>query len=308
MTQFTATMRQQAALWTVKMAQRSLSARERQNMAAWLAEDPCHKLALAQARQMWLALGEMSPLSPQAKKPPARNPAWGWAVAAMLLIVSLPLILMLPDLALRLQADYYTGYGEIQRITLPDGSQVDLNSRSAIALHYSRAERRVTLLAGEAWFHVAPLAGHQPRPFRVQAAGGITQALGTEFSVERTGDGAQVVAYRHSVRVEHDGQALTLQAPQAASYHHLRLHRLALPASADAWRRGWLVIDKQPVSRALARINRYRKNTLIMVNPALKKRVVSGVFALDNLNDAIDTLCQTLGAKRLNLPGITLLY
>lgn len=324
MSQLSEAIRQQAALWAVKMAERSLTDDEERAMAAWREADPQHADALIQAQQLWLMLGTLPRATPTAREadgpsatvvplpvPPAASvrPRWrSWATAAVVVLASLPVLLMLPDAWLRWQADYYTAAGEIRQVTLPDGSRVDLDSRSAIELHFNAGERRVTLLSGNAWFTVAPLSSRETRPFRVEANGGVTQALGTQFSVDLDGSGADVAVHEHSVRVSYKGQSLVLDEQQGARYADNRLTRRPVSPAQFAWRRGWLIIDGLPVGEAVAQINRYQSQRVIVVNPALRKRTVSGAFALKEPERAVETLRQTLGAKQMTLPGMTLLY
>lgn len=321
MSQLSEAIRQQAALWAVKMAERSLTEDEERAMIAWREEDPQHVDALIQAQQLWLMLGalpastpadaiseESSPTVIPLRINAAARRRWPyWATAATILL-ALPTLFLLPDARLRWQADYYTATGEIRQVTLPDGSRVDLDSRSAIALYFNGEERRVRLLSGNVWFTVAPLSKRETRPFRVEANGGVTQALGTQFSVDLNDDGADVAVHEHSVRVSYKGQSLELAERQAAHYADNQLTRRSVSPAQFAWRRGWLIIDNQPVGDAVAQINRYLHQTVIVANPTLRKRIVSGTFALNHPENAIATLRQTLGAEQVSLPGITLLY
>ncbi|MDR2288204.1 MAG: FecR domain-containing protein, partial [Serratia marcescens] len=188
--------------------------------------------------------------------------------------------------------------------------RVALDSGSAIALAYSADERKVRLLSGAAYFIVAPLGGAERRPFRVEAKNGVTQALGTEFSVARTEQGVDVSVHQHSVRVtlERGERSLVVAQRQAAHYRNGQLQLTRQTAGDDAWRRGWLVIDRQPLTQALAQLNRYRETRIVAVNPTLRTRTVSGVFALNKLDDGVGAIRQELSARQLNLPGITLLY
>ena len=322
MSQLSEAIRQQAALWAVKMAERSLTEDEERAMTAWREEDPQHVDALMKAQQLWLMLGALpasTPADTVSEEPsptviPLRIKAAGrrrwpyWATAAVIMLASLPTLILLPDAWLRWQADYYTSTGEIRQVTLPDGSRADLDSHSAIALYFNGEERRVRLLSGNVWFTVAPLSKRETRPFRVEANGGITQALGTQFSVDLNDDGADVAVHEHSVRVSYKGQSLELAEQQAAHYADNQLTRRSVSPAQFAWRRGWLIIDNQPVSEAVAKINRYLRQTVIVANPTLRKRIVSGTFALNHPENAIATLRQTLGAEQVSLPGITLLY
>nr|WP_254229162.1 FecR domain-containing protein [Agrobacterium salinitolerans] len=71
-------------------------------------------------------------------------------------------------------------------LSLEDGSRISLNTDTAIAVHYSQKERRITLLRGEAYFDVAK---NPERPFVVEDGALTAKALGTHYSV-RTGNGA----------------------------------------------------------------------------------------------------------------------
>ena len=315
-------IRQQAALWAVKMAERSLSEDEEREMIAWFENDPQHADALIKAQQQWLMLGALSrstsadilPEAPASTVVPLvtqaiyRRRGFHWATAAIVILASLPAFFLLPDTWLRWQADYYTATGEVRQVTLPDGSKVDLDSHSAIALDFNNEERRVRLLSGNAWFIVAPLSKNEIRPFRVEAKGGVTQALGTQFSIDLSSGGTDVAVHEHSVRVSYQGQSLVLAEQQGARYVDNHLVRRSFSPSQFSWRRGWLIIDKQSVSDAVAQINRYQNQKVIVVNPMLRKRVVSGTFALSLPENAIETLRHTLGADQLTLPGMTILY
>ncbi len=69
--------------------------------------------------------------------------------AALLLFAGLQLY---PALLLRWQADYLTATGELQQVTLPDGSHMTLNTASAVALDFKEGRRRIKLLAGRSLF------------------------------------------------------------------------------------------------------------------------------------------------------------
>ncbi|MEL5475277.1 MULTISPECIES: FecR family protein [Serratia] len=317
MNPLTAQSRQQAAAWAVRLAEGALAADQRRALEAWLADDPQHPAALRQARLLWATLGQLPPeqrqaLQPQvaALKTPFRRRGARWAMAAAVAIAVSFGVYRGPDIWIGMQADYQTVRGEVREVTLPDGSRVALDSGSAIALAYSANERKVRLLSGAAYFIVAPVNGPEKRPFRVEAENGVTQALGTEFSVARTGQGVDVSVHQHSVRVtlERGERSLVVAQRQAAHYRSGLLWLTRQTAGDDAWRRGWLVIDRQPLTQALAQLNRYRETRIVAINPELRSRTVSGVFALNKLDDGVSAIRQELAARQLNLPGITLLY
>jgi len=75
-----------------------------------------------------------------------------------------------------------TGRGQQLKLTLPDGSVVNLNAGSSIRYPENfREHRTIDLLEGEACFDVAAMKEY---PFTVTAAGTKTEVLGTTFNVQ----------------------------------------------------------------------------------------------------------------------------
>ncbi len=185
-----------------------------------------------------------------------------------------------------------------------------LDSGSAISAGVFRRRAQGAAAERRRLFYRRAVGRAESRPFRVVAKNGVTQALGTEFSVARTEQGVDVSVHQHSVRVTLDRgeRSLVVAQRQAAHYRNGQLQLTRQTAGDDAWRRGWLVIDRQPLTLALAQLNRYRETRIVAVNPALRARTVSGVFALNKLDDGVGAIRQELSARQLNLPGITLLY
>ena len=84
------------------------------------------------------------------------------------------------------QALYATAIGQQQSHTLADGSVIYLNTNSQVRVDYSKEQRTIYLLQGEAYFGVTKQPG---RPFRVYAGRGRVEAVGTAFTVYlRDGD------------------------------------------------------------------------------------------------------------------------
>lgn len=321
-------IRQEAAQWAVRLSAGALSAEQREELQRWLAADERHAQELTFAQNTWKALGKLgSPSTPRARpgsaqqalrrSRPRRIARWAASAAAIvgvaLMLGGEPRQLWLP-----LVADHATARGEILKVPLPDGSLVELNTRSAIDVVYTATERRVRLLSGEAYFTVAPMAGDEKRPFVVDSSGGTTQALGTQFLVRRSDSrDALVGVLEHSVAVTLDErpdsgvQTRTLHEGQSARYTPgqgvqpvagLDLKR------ADSWRRGVLVFERAPLGQVAEQLGRYRATRILITDAALAKREVSGVFRLDMLDDAVATLAKEMRAQRLDLPGLTVLY
>ncbi|MDD1014482.1 FecR family protein [Pseudomonas rubra] len=322
-------IREQAAEWAVLRSAGPLTPEQEQALARWLASDPRHAQALTFAQKTWADLGRlgaMDPLAPVASLPAARPLAgrrrhsrlrWTLSAAATLVLAVVG-VEQAPSLSLALRADYATAKGEVRQVSLPDGSQVDLDSQSGIELAYSDNERRVRLLAGEAVFTVAPLSGNEQRPFVVERAGGSSRALGTRFVVGlEPGGGTWVGMLEHSVAVTLQAAPPTgsaeqvLKEGQSLRYdtrHGIRLWPEQDVRRASAWQRGVLVFEREPLAQVATRLNRYRAGHVLITDQALARREVSGMFRLDNLDAALAMLTDELKASRLDLPGLTLIY
>lgn len=78
-----------------------------------------------------------------------------------------------------------TKNGERKNVSLPDGTEVAMNSGSQLSYPSFFSKRRDVNLTGEAFFRVAK---DKTKPFVVHSAGYTTQALGTSFNVKAYND------------------------------------------------------------------------------------------------------------------------
>ena len=322
-------IRQQAADWAVRQRMERLDAQQLDELERWLEADPAHCDALADAEMLW----EMSeslrdvPLFatpvPVARSTRVRRflrglfvweplmPARWAGVAGVLLVVMLAVNGR--ETLDPLWADYRTGTGEVRELTLEDGSQVLLSSRSALNVDYDGHERRVRLVQGEALFSPAPRQGEERRAFVVEASGGRTQALGTRFLVQRLdSDNAWVGVLQHSVEVSmsQPHSALNLNEGQSARYQRGQ-GIVALtddPAQRADWAQGVLILRNVPLAQALQRLSEFRPGLLKLVDGQQAQIPVSGLFHLDNLDAAIRSLAAERHLQVVQLAGVTLLY
>jgi transmembrane sensor len=93
---------------------------------------------------------------------------------------------------------YTTDIGERRSITLADGSTVDLNARSQLRVEFSKSERRVELLDGQALFQVTKDGA---RPFIVHSGDATVRAVGTQFDVYRKDSGTTITVLEGRVAV-----------------------------------------------------------------------------------------------------------
>ncbi|MET4701422.1 transmembrane sensor [Constrictibacter sp. MBR-5] len=326
----------EAAEWVVRLEAGPLDRAERRSFEAWRRRGPAHEAALAYARQTWDAMAELGPLVADGAAargdgsavaptvPGARARAvsrrrvsrrWVWRAAAASVLLAAGLgAVEVADPLTALRADHSTAPGEIRSVSLPDGSTAELGSDTAIAVAFDDRRRTVRLLRGEAVFTVA--AAPDTSAFAVTAAGGEARALGTRFLVRTEDDGADVAVLLHSVAVAPpetagSGHAVVLTEGQAVGYSRSGLGpvRSVDPARVAAWRRGRIVFDGAPLVEAVAELSRYRRGRILVLDPALAARRVSGVFRIDDVDGAVAMIAAELGARAVALPPfLTALY
>jgi len=107
---------------------------------------------------------------------------------------------------------------EVKPVSLDDGSKVWLKPNSRISYNVTGMNgKRLVKLEGNAYFDVAR---DENRPFTVQTENISVRVLGTAFTVESNGDGAEVVLERGSVRIlsPEGTNMVTLSPNQKATY------------------------------------------------------------------------------------------
>ncbi|CAJ0715265.1 hypothetical protein R1479_04256 [Ralstonia mannitolilytica] len=189
---------------------------------------------------------------------------------------------------------YTTAAGERRHLTLPDGTELTLNTRTVAEVEWHLRTRQVRLVDGEALFDVAHAAW---RPFLVRAGATTVRVVGTAFNVRRADPRVTVTVLRGRVHVEDaSGDAVVLGARQAAESAGgvLAVRAAPDPGAAAAWKDGKLMFDRTPLAQALADINRYRNVPAVLADPALDGLQISGVFDSARTDALLDLLPSIL--------------
>ncbi|MEM9684271.1 MAG: FecR domain-containing protein, partial [Pseudomonadota bacterium] len=206
-----------------------------------------------------------------------------------------------------LLADHRTGAGERLSVTLEDGSILELNTATAVSTDYSRRQRRIELHTGEVFLQVHENAD---RPFVVDAGAARVEVLGTAFAVRRSADGVDVIVTESKVSVTApDREAAIVTAGQSVKVTDTGLSPVAdaNEQTALAWRRGRLVFESRPLSEVLSELDRYRPGRILIVDGALQHIPVTGSFANDRSDAALDTIERTLPVRLVRLSDFLVL-
>jgi transmembrane sensor len=287
----------------VRLTSGHVTTQERAAARVWAGQSPRHRAAFRRARRLWRLSGALA-LAP-ARAP--RRHLRPWAAAATVAALAAGFYLTLPP---HWQADYRSGTAEVREVVLGDRSTVLLDAQSAIDVDFRRNLRRVELLQGEALFDVR---SDPARPFEVHGLDVSATARGTLYSVRHHGARVDVLVAEGSVAVgSGQTQPLLLQPGQRARFEAGRLLALESDvdiASALAWRDGRLVFELAPLAEVVATLNRHRRGHIAIADQRLEQLPVSGVFQLDRLDEALDTLAQALPVRSLRVTDrLVILY
>ena len=282
---------QEAADWHARLRRNSLSQVDEARFQAWLAGNPARRREFDAISAMWDQLGALaqSPevlgelrragavaATPAAARRVSRRAIVGWALAASV-VATAGLVswqwLSAPEL-------YTTGVGEQKVVPLGDGSVITINTASRVSVRFSRSQRRVEVLSGQANFAVAKDA---TRPFIVTAGGGETLAVGTEFDVYQRADDTLVTLIEGRVTVTSPqagtpGIALTAGEQLSYSAHGAPRRMTADLQRTSAWRARKIDFADTPLREAISEANRYSKLKIEVRGAALADAKISGVF------------------------------
>jgi transmembrane sensor len=215
------------------------------------------------------------------------------------------------------------------RQTLPDGTVVELKDDASIAVDFSGPLRRVTLVQGEALFHVAK---NPQRPFVVSARGVEVRAVGTAFSVQLGNSAVDVLVTEGRVAIDHADNVATgadrrtvalvdagnrvvvgvppipgmaVAPPVLAFTEDEREERLS-------WRVPRLEFSGTPLVEAVAMFNEHATGTpkvrLVLGDPSLEQLKLSGIIRATNTEALLHILSQEFGIKADRREGEIVLH
>ena len=201
-----------------------------------------------------------------------------------------------------------TEVGAMRKLPLPDGSVVQLNTDSAITVQFTRTERRVQLVRGEAHFQVAK---NPACPFIVNAGTVNVRAVGTAFDVRRRPEAVEVLVTEGKVRVNDSigGQSrLPASATNAddsllvaGERAYIFTGASAAPAKVVAvapveigqvlaWQSRRLEFVATPLAEMVEEFNRYNRHKLVIADPRLATRRFGGTFPAGDYEEFVRLL------------------
>lgn len=312
----------EAIEWFSKLSEGHATAEDYRQFDLWLKQSPLHAKAYEEIEHLWGTLGvPANTVFARQKKQnrlhrfraktnhllkPDMRFVGGLALVLLLLAVS-----RLPEALHYWNADYSTEWGEQRELVLADGSHLLLNTHSAVSIDFTAKQRAISLLAGEVYFQVAH---NSDRPFVVTTDFGQIKVTGTEFNVYAqkqqitvTVAEGRVLVYKNAS--ENDAVVLTAGLQTIGDRHGIDPSVTADTERALAWRHGFLMFTLQPLSDVVDELNRYIPGRIVIADPGIRRRIVSGTFDLTRPSDISPIIEKTLNINSVNIADtLTLLY
>ena len=179
-----------------------------------------------------------------------------WQSAAAILFLLLASSVYLSTVGAKAETDLLQQYipiAEMRSLTLPDGTKVQLNSKSTLLYPQEfTGDSRSVFLLGEANFKVKP---DKKRPFIVKSNDLQITALGTEFNVSAYPESPEIATtlISGSIRVDYNNltTSVILHPNEQFAYNrNNKKYDLSNPDMDDvtAWQRGELVLQKMTLT------------------------------------------------------------
>jgi transmembrane sensor len=309
----------EACEWFIECRAGELDETSRSQFDCWLRKSPEHLSAYLEIAAIWnegpsldpsskwdrqalvsqatqdtgnvvtLARGELAAMPPT-EVPPRRRRVF--AIAACVAILGLAAAATSVWLVPLRAPEYVTATGEQRSLALEDGSAIELNSRSKIQVRYSRHERTIDLLQGQALFHVAK---DTARPFVVRSGEMRVSAVGTQFDMYQKPSGTVVTVLEGRVAV----RSVILATGEQAIITPKTVRKTEHPnlAAATAWTQRQIVFDSASLTEVAEEFNRYNQRELVIDRAALGNLHVSGIFSSTDSASLIRFLRQRPGLR-----------
>lgn len=294
----------QAIAWSVKLRLHVANAKELQAFHTWRQANPAHEAAWQRIESMQKDMTALPPhMASQVLAASARSAALrkGRRGALKLMIAGGLVGAGLytgrdTPWMLQATADYSTGIGSRRTVKLDDGSEIILNTGTAINVRYENSQRLIDVRRGEILVTTgADVLARHYRPFVVTTDDGRMVAKGTRFLVRKDNGNTRLTVQEHAVEMHSADTGMTVLAKAGDSYTMSRDGiRAADNVAFDptAWTDGLIAAREMRLDQFVAEVSRYRPG-ILRCDPAVADLLVSGVFQLQNTDHTLDVLLAT---------------
>jgi transmembrane sensor len=301
--------RAEAARWFARVQAGEMDADERRALEDWRRRDSKNQREYEALERVWntaqkipaerlRALAEEPPKA--APKGQQRGASWraplayaaGCSVVIAAALAAYSWYQAQPTFAVSLE----TARGERKRVSLPDGSMIEMNVSSRGDAGYYRARRAITLTTGEMLFTVER---DPTRPFTIDAGNGKITVIGTRFNVRRDGDEVSVTVSEGTVEVSGRDNSARFRLTAGLGAQVDAAGRVQEPRPIDvtavtAWRDGKLIFDGATLAEVVREVMRYRERPIRITDARIAQLRLSSIFSINDTDALLSALPKIL--------------
>jgi len=188
-------------------------------------------------------------------------------------------------------------FGEKTTFSLPDNSEVVLNSGSEINYKkWNWDSNRHLELEGEAYFRVS-----KGRRFEVHTNLGKVSVLGTQFNVKARKNRFDVMCYEGRVKVNYAKTQIILTRGQSVTFENGKQFKTDVKSSKPGWIDNQICFNKENIKSLLDEVQR-QYNITIELNAKDTTSLFTGKLPTKNLDVALQIISTTyhLKAKKVS--------
>ena len=276
-----------AALWIDRRDRSDWTAEDQAELDGWLAQSMTHSIAFWRLNAAWQRTERLAALSPKVSRSGSFFNREHLKNALARTAAVLAIAALLGGGAFYwtqpAQHSYVTASGTREIVSLGDGSQIELNTNSALRVSATLGERTVWLDRGEAYFQIKHNAAH---PFMVFVGGHRVTDLGTKFTIRTNAQRTEVALTEGSARLDPatgiaKNRPITLKPGDVAvaTAESVFVTRKPLHVLNDelGWLGGVLIFDNTTLADAAAQFNRYSQHRLVIAGEAAGLKI-DGTF------------------------------
>ncbi|MNQ21464.1 fec operon regulator FecR [compost metagenome] len=216
------------------------------------------------------------------------NKKWIFRVAAIL-ILALGITFSWNFFATQTQS---ANFGEKTTFSLPDNSEVVLNSGSEINYKkWNWNDNRRLELKGEAYFRVS-----KGKRFEVLTNLGKVTVLGTQFNVKARINRFDVVCYEGRVKVSYANTQILLTHGQGVSFENGKQTKMRTHSLKPEWMENQMCFNKENIRTLLDEVER-QYNITIELNTKNTNSLFTGKLPAKDLNVALQIISTTYHLK-----------
>lgn len=183
-----------------------------------------------------------------------------------------------------------------QKISLPDGSNIILDAKTILKVHYFKDRRVIDLKEGNVFFNVAK---NNNRPFIINTKEIRVQVLGTSFEINNQKEKIDIEVKNGIVSVQKYDKSYTKELVKLTKGRKISFNRSSNIFSLEdieikniaSWKNGVLTFNDTTLKEAIDDFKKY-KDMIIFLQPDIEKLTITGAFSINDFDKFLYAISQ----------------